>query len=127
MRYHTRKLVMPSDLNPSMSLFGGRLMAWIDEEAAIFARCQLGKGTKIVTKYISALEFKSRSFVDEIVEIGVEVVKFGTTSITLRCVARNKDTKQDIVTVDQIVFVCIDDEGRAKPHGRTEVRAEDDE
>ena len=31
MRFHTRKWVKPEDLNPNSTLFGGRLLAWIDE------------------------------------------------------------------------------------------------
>ena len=42
MKYRTRKLVKPSDLNPRRTLFGGQVLKWIDEEAAIFAICQLG-------------------------------------------------------------------------------------
>jgi acyl-CoA hydrolase len=35
MRFHTRKWVKLEDLNPNNSLFGGRLLQWIDEEAAL--------------------------------------------------------------------------------------------
>ena len=41
MIYHTRKLVKPEDLNASGTLFGGTLLRWIDEEAAIYVMCQL--------------------------------------------------------------------------------------
>ena len=41
MIYHTRKLVKPEDLNAGGSLFGGTLLRWIDEEAAIYVMCQL--------------------------------------------------------------------------------------
>ena len=37
MIYRTRKLIKPSDLNPRGTLFGGQLLKWIDEEAAILA------------------------------------------------------------------------------------------
>ena len=35
MRFHTRKWVKPEDLNANGILFGGKLIAWIDEEAAL--------------------------------------------------------------------------------------------
>ncbi len=41
MRFLSRRLVMPNDLNYANSLFGGRALEWIDEEAAIWAICQL--------------------------------------------------------------------------------------
>jgi acyl-CoA hydrolase len=37
MRFQTRKLVSPPDLNPARALFGGQLLRWIDEEVAIYA------------------------------------------------------------------------------------------
>lgn len=42
MNLHTRKWVKPEDLNPNGTLFGGSLLKWIDEEAAIYAILQLG-------------------------------------------------------------------------------------
>ena len=58
MNYHTRKWVKPEDLNPNQSLFGGRLLQWIDEEAALYAVIQL-ENKKIVTKFISEINFVS--------------------------------------------------------------------
>ena len=43
MKYRTRKLIKPEDLNSRETLFGGQLLKWIDEEAAIFAMCQLSR------------------------------------------------------------------------------------
>ena len=50
MNFHTRKWVKPEDLNPNGTLFGGSLLRWIDEEAAIYAIVQLGN-QRVVTKY----------------------------------------------------------------------------
>ncbi len=41
MNFHTRKWIKPEDLNPNGTLFGGSLLKWIDEEAAIYAIVQL--------------------------------------------------------------------------------------
>jgi acyl-CoA hydrolase len=45
------------------------------------------------------------------------LVEFGTTSITIACEVRNKDTKKTIIKVDKIVFVSLDENGKATPHG----------
>ena len=45
MKYYSRKWVKPEDLNANETLFGGRLLAWIDEEAVIYAMCQLESRT----------------------------------------------------------------------------------
>jgi acyl-CoA thioesterase YciA len=118
MIFRTRKIIMPSHLNGAGTLFGGQALAWIDEEAAIYAACQT-KSTKLVTKAISAIEFLAPAHVGDFVEIGTELVRFGRTSITVSCTIRNKTTGQTIVKVDAIVFVTLDADGKPTPHGIT--------
>lgn len=120
MNYHTRKWVKPEDLNPNHSLFGGRLLQWIDEEAALYAIIQL-ENTKVVTKFISEINFVSSAKQGDIIEIGIEATHFGSTSITLRCDVRNKMTHQTIITVDKIVMVNLDSDGNPAPHGKTQI------
>jgi len=120
MRFHTRKWVKPEDLNPSGTLFGGKLLAWIDEEAALYTIIQL-ENPKIVTKYISEINFMSSAKQGDIVEIGIDVVKFGNTSLTLKCVARNKMTRETILTVDNIIMVNLDNDGKPAPHHKTQI------
>lgn len=120
MRFHTRKWVKPEDLNPNGTLFGGKLLAWIDEEAALYANIQL-ENQHIVTKYMSEINFMSSAKQGDIIEIGIEVVRFGHTSITLNCEVRNKMTRQTIITVEDIVLVNLDENGKPMPHGKTEI------
>ncbi|ANF52689.1 acyl-CoA thioesterase [Chryseobacterium glaciei] len=120
MNYHTRKWVKPEDLNPNHSLFGGRLLQWIDEEAALYAIIQL-ENTKVVTKFISEINFVSSAKQGDIIEIGIEVSTFGSSSITLKCDVRNKMTHQTIITVDKIVMVNLGEDGNPLPHGKTQV------
>ncbi len=119
MKYRTRKIVKGEDLNGAGNLFGGRALAWIDEEAAIFASCQL-QARRLVTKAMSSINFESPARMGDIIEMGCSVVKLGKSSITLKCSMRNKSTQQPIVTIDEIVFVNIDEEGRSAHHGITE-------
>ncbi|QDJ96551.1 acyl-CoA thioesterase [Xanthomonas phage Xoo-sp13] len=117
MIYRSRKMVKGADLNGAGSLFGGVALAWIDEEAAIYALCQLATHN-VVTKAMSSIDFKSPAKIGDIVEIGCETVRFGRTSITVKCSMRNKTTQQDIITVEEIVFVNMID-GIPSPHGVT--------
>lgn len=119
MKYHTRKWVKPEDLNPNSSLFGGRLLEWIDEEAALYAIMQL-ENPRVVTKSMSEINFVSSAKKGDIIEIGIEIVKFGNTSITLRSKARNTMTCQTIITIDKIVMVAVDENGKPTKHGKTE-------
>uniref|UniRef100_UPI00404B9633 acyl-CoA thioesterase n=1 Tax=Flavobacterium sp. TaxID=239 RepID=UPI00404B9633 len=76
MRFHTRKWVKPEDLNASGTLFGGKMLAWIDEEAALYSIVQL-ENSRVVTKYMSEINFMNSAKQGDIVEIGIDVVKFG--------------------------------------------------
>ncbi|WP_036384781.1 acyl-CoA thioesterase [Muricauda sp. MAR_2010_75] len=120
MRFHTRKWVKPGDLNANGTLFGGKVLAWIDEEAALYSIIQL-ENKKVVTKYMSEINFMSTASEGDVIEIGIDVIKFGTTSISLNCEVRNKMTHESIVTVDNIIMVNLDDKGNPKPHGKTKI------
>jgi len=119
MRFFSRKLIKPTDLNAHGTLFGGSVLAWVDEEAAIYVICQLGKGN-IVTKFMSEINFVSSAKLGDIIEIGMETVKFGRTSITIRCEVRQKFSHQTIISIDKIVFVHMDKDGNPAPHHITE-------
>jgi len=120
MNFHTRKWVKPEDLNPNGTLFGGTLLRWIDEEAAIYAIVQLGN-SNIVTKFISEINFVSSAKAGDIIELGIQATHFGTTSITLTCEVRNKITRKSILTIDKLVFVNVNEDGIPVPHGKTEI------
>ena len=120
MRFHTRKWVRPDDLNANGTLFGGRVLAWVDEEAAIYSIIQL-ENKKVVTKYMSEVNFMSTAQQGDIVEIGIDVVKFGKSSLTLKCEVRNKMTHETIVTVDHIIMVNLGADGKPKPHGKSKI------
>ena len=120
MRFHTRKWVKPEDLNPNHSLFGGRLLAWIDEELALYSIIQL-HNQKIVTKHMSEINFRSSARQGDIVEIGIDVVKFGNTSIVLSCQVRNMMTREIIITIDSITMVNLGEDGKPKAHGKSQI------
>ncbi len=133
MNYHTRKWIKPEDLNPNHTLFGGRLLQWIDEEAALYAIVQL-ETPRCVTKFISEINFVSSAKQGDIIEIGIEATAFGQTSITLTCHVRNMMTRQTIINIDKIVFVGVATDGTPTKHGKTKIeyitdrlnRADDD-
>jgi len=120
MNFHTRKWVKPEDLNPNGTLFGGRLLQWIDEEAALYAIIQL-ENKRVVTKFMSDINFVSSARQGDIIEIGIEVANFGNSSLTLRCEVRNKMTREVIISIDKITMVNLGDDGKPKKHGKTQV------
>ena len=90
------------------------------KKAALYAIIQL-ENPRTVTKYISEIDFKASAREGDIVEIGLEPVKFGTASLTLKCEVRNKMTRETIITIEKIVMVGLDEDGNAKPHGKTKI------
>ena len=120
MRFHSRKWVKPEDLNPNGTLFGGRLLAWLDEELALYTIIQL-ENSKIVTKHMSEINFRSSARQGDIIEIGIDVVKFGNSSLTLKCEARNMMTRETIISIDSTTMVNLGEDGKPKAHGKTEI------
>ena len=120
MRFHTRKWVKPEDLNPNSTLFGGKLLAWIDEELALYSIIQL-ENPRIVTKHMSEINFRSSARQGDIVEIGIDIVRFGHTSITLKCEVRNIMTRETIITIDTMTMVSLDENGKPQAHGKTAI------
>ena len=113
-------LVKPEDLNPAGTLFGGRLLEWLDEKGAIFAYCQLEYNGLIVTKFISAINFVSSAQNGDIIEFGFKTTAVGSSSLTISCVVKNKHTKKDILKIESMVFVNVDPETKKSiPHGFT--------
>jgi acyl-CoA hydrolase len=117
--FRTRKWIKPEDLNANGTLFGGSLLRWIDEEAAIYAIIQLGN-ERVVTKYMSEINFVSSAEQGDIVEMGLQATAFGRTSMTMRAEVRNLFSRHSILTIDKIVFVNLGADGLPAPHGYTE-------
>jgi acyl-CoA hydrolase len=77
----------------------------------MFLISQIGD-KNVVTKAMSKIDFKSSPKLGDIIEIGTELVKTGNTSITFKCNVRNKDSKEDVITIEEIVFVRVNKNGK---------------
>jgi len=118
MKFFTRKLIKPGDLNANNTLFGGQLLKWIDEEAGIYAMTKLGN-PRVVTKFMSEINFVSSASQADVIEIGLEFISIGRTSITFRCEVRNLFTKKIIISIERIAFVNVNENLNPLPHGKT--------
>ena len=115
-------LVMPNDLNPHGTLFGGKLMADMDKAAALAVIQHTGM--ECVTLKVSEILFKVPIYVDDIYTIDCEVEKVGTTSITISVIANVRHPFLDIAKVKEaarasFVMVTISDDGKPLPHEKT--------
>jgi len=105
--YGTQRMVMYPHLNAAGILFGGVTLSWIVEDAIIFATNML-ETNKIAAVKMSEVSFQSAANIGDILLSGVELVRTGTTSITVKCELRNKTTDKVLVQVDEIIIVALD-------------------
>lgn len=122
-----RHLVMPKDLNPANRLFGGQMMAWLDEAAALYVMCQTGS-QNIVTAKVSEVSFDKPVIQGDFLVFYADLVKVGTSSLTVRVTVFKKEFGHTLddkligvnskVCACEMVFVTVDPEtGKSKPHG----------
>ncbi|QIR14053.1 hotdog domain-containing protein [Shewanella aestuarii] len=116
MKYYSRQLVLPVNLNSCQTLCCGQLLSWINEQATIFASCQM-KSQCHVAKVISEINFMTPAVVGDILEFGFDSVSLGQSSVTIRCKVRNKINQAPIASIDKMVFVNINERGLPIPHG----------
>jgi uncharacterized protein (TIGR00369 family) len=109
-------LVRPEHLNGANTIFGGVLLAWIDEAAAIAVIKKL-KSPHIVTVSMDQVHFMRPVRAGSLVRLHTSVVAIGRTSITLRVHADTYGSREPVIIVERIVFVLVDGEGRPHPHG----------
>jgi acyl-CoA hydrolase len=115
--FHCR-LVKPEDLNPANTLFGGRVLEWLDEAAALYAMRTL-LTDRIVTKKITEVDFIAPARVGDYLEFFCDVHAVGTTSITIKTEIYKRPVNAIqgwMILSCRIVFVSVNEEGRPTPH-----------
>lgn len=108
-------LVMPHMANVLGDLFGGNLMALVDQAAAIAAIRH--SGSRVVTASIHQFDFRERIPIGSLVTCQSMVDYVGNSSmdITVQVYAETPSTGERRNThTGHVVFVSIDDEGRPR-------------
>ncbi len=99
------------------NLFGGIMLSWLDEAGAAFA-AQVCGSPRMVTKSISEVIFQKPVRAGQIIKIYGDVLKIGTSSVTISLEARRHSVyngSQRTVCKLDMVFVRIDGDGEAVP------------
>ena len=108
---------MAKDIGVHGNLFGGILLAWLDESAVTFA-CDICQTSNMVTLKLDELIFK------EPVKVGYQIMIYGrlesvgNTSVKLYIEARRKNVhtrEERVVCSTKFVFVRIDNNGESIP------------
>ncbi len=110
-----RHLAMPAHTNPTGDIFGGWIMATMDE-AASMTTTRVSEG-RAVTVAVSNMAFMQPVKIGDAVCFYTNVKRIGRTSITLDVevwVLRHGFDARIKVTQAEFTFVAVDDDGRPR-------------
>ena len=111
----THRLVLPGDLNHYGFLFGGRLLAWIDEASWIAASLDYPH-CQFVTIGMDKVEFRHSVRQGTILNIRCKKEHEGTTSVAYRVeVCDRRNSVAPAIFSTGISYVSVDDSGRKRP------------
>lgn len=114
-----RVIMMPKDTNAMGTIFGGVILSYIDQAAAIQAYKYASQ--RFVTKAMNAVEFLAPVHLGDVVSFYTSVVRVGRTSITVKVdveaerFPETKGTRSAKVTEATVVCVAVDVSGRPIP------------
>ncbi len=116
-----KKICMAKDIGIHGNLFGGTLMAWIDESAAAYAT-EYCSTPNMVTLRVGELLFKKPIKAGNHIRIYGSVANLGRTSISLDVEVRKYNLysgEETVVCTTSITFVRIDDDGNPTAIGES--------
>ncbi len=115
-----RVVLMPKDTNAHGTIFGGVILSYIDQAAAVEAK-QHGAAF-IVTVAMREVVFHEPVYVGDLVSFYTDLVRIGRTSITVsvEVIAQRGDGGGDTVKVTdaEVTFVNLDEKRRPLPIAR---------
>ena len=106
---------MPADTNANGDIFGGWVMARMDQAGGM-AAVELAHG-RVVTVKVDAMQFIRPMNVGDVLCVYTELERIGNTSLTLRIEAwaqRFQTRHMELVTEATFIFVAIDDNGKPR-------------
>ncbi|RHW36206.1 acyl-CoA thioesterase [Lysinibacillus yapensis] len=112
-RSHQTHLILPPDTNHHGSIFGGRVLAYIDEIAAVTAMKHAK--SEVVTASFDSVDFVSPAYEGNILELEAVVTSTGRSSmeVYVRVMSRDIRTNETKLTTESFVtMVAVDKEGK---------------
>ena len=112
-----RVTMLPRDTNARGTIFGGVILSHIDLAGAVaVSRCA---AKNFVTRSMREVEFIAPVYLGDVVSFYAAVVREGRTSVTIRVsveAERSNDPGRRVtVTEAEVVYVAVDDDGKATP------------
>lgn len=113
----TRVMMMPRDTNPNGTIFGGVILAYLDQAGAEGAK-RVG-AERVVTVAMKEVIFHEPVFVGDLVSFYERVLRIGRTSVTVEVsveAARRWNREESVVvTQAEVSYVNIDPDGNPVP------------
>lgn len=110
------KLVLPADTNHLETIFGGHVLAYIDEIGAIAAMKHCNEIT--VTASIDSVDFLSPARLGDVLELEAVVTSTGRSSMEVFVKVHSMDlikNEKRLTTQSFLTMVAMDQNGRSKP------------
>lgn len=122
----TFHIVRPNDLNPAGRLFGGTLMSWIDEVAALVARRHAQMN--VTTGSVDNLKFLSAVYLEEMLVMKGKVTHVGTCSMEIKVetFVEHINGQRDLVNVAYFTLIGLDDTDKPAPLPKLKLETEED-
>jgi acyl-CoA thioesterase YciA len=109
-----RVVMMPKDTNALGTIFGGVILSYIDQAAAVEAHRHCPG--RIVTVAMREVVFHAPVYVGDLVSFWTETRRVGTTSVTVQVEVEaergHPGSPKAKVTEAEVVFVHVDADGR---------------
>lgn len=110
----TTKLLQYKDINGQNRLFGGRLMEWIDEVAALTAMRHCGG--LVTTCAVDNLRFKYGAYINEVIVLIGKVTYVGNTSMEVRVDTYVENIETGIRrAINHAYLICVHVDNNGKP------------
>ena len=125
-RTETAHLIRPNHLNGAGRLFGGTLMQWIDEVAAVVAKRHAG--TNVTTASVDNLTFLKGAYNNDLVIIKGKVTWVGTTSMEV-CVdtyVESLDGERTRINNAHFMMIALDENDKPIEVPRLILETEDE-
>lgn len=110
----THRLVLPGDLNHYGFLFGGRLLAWIDEASWIAASLDYPH-CQFVTVAMDTVEFHHSVREGTILRICCNKEREGNTSVSYSVNVIDEKAGPHAIFSTKVTFVSVNDSGSKRP------------
>ena len=112
-----RVVPMPADANQHGDIFGGWIMAQVDIAGSVLA-ARHARG-RVATVAVNSFQFKQPVFIGDVLSFYGEIVRVGTTSITINAEVYAQRNPSDIETVKvteaTLTYVAMSPDRKPRP------------